>query len=435
MKASLKNFLLVLLTLVLFTGCKNDLKNIEVKEYEGWEIPLKQLDSIYYQDALELVKTVETSYPAFALGDIGEEYEIAKSEFLNSIDEATKLDDFKFLLRTYLGVLGDGHIRLGLLTSQEFLDLDYYLDGDGIFLLDENGNKTHKKLIKVGSIEVNNILDLVDHYFVAENETARIYNRSLFAFNYDIIERDNCKIDDNKVGVLIDDRGIISESYVGFVSKDPYDIYDYSKEIEWTMIDDIFYIDMNVCIDNSNLNKVADDLSKAVKGGIDKVIIDIRNNPGGNSLACEALLNAMGMEVPNYGVYVRNSDLVKANYGGDNEGVLYEKPNKARAHKNKKVNLIALINEGTFSSATMMGVFIQDGDLGTLIGRPSINSPSSYGDILSYRMARSGLDVSISYKKFLRPDTRADQKTLIPDILVDYDQDSMEIAIDYLKNK
>lgn len=35
MKASLKNFLLVLLTLVLFTGCKNDLKNIEVKEYEG----------------------------------------------------------------------------------------------------------------------------------------------------------------------------------------------------------------------------------------------------------------------------------------------------------------------------------------------------------------------------------------------------------------
>lgn len=198
---------------------------------------------------------------------------------------------------------------------------------------------------------------------------------------------------------------------------------------------DIFYIDMNVCIDNSNLNKVADDLSKAVKGGIDKVIIDIRNNPGGNSLACESLLNAMGMEAPNYGVYVRNSDLVKANYGGDNEGVLYEKPNKARARKNKKVNLIALINEGTFSSATMMGVFIQDGDLGTLIGRPSINSPSSYGDILSYRMARSGLDVSISYKKFLRPDTRADQKTLIPDILVDYDQDSMEIAIDYLKNK
>lgn len=100
---------------------------------------------------------------------------------------------------------------------------------------------------------------------------------------------------------------------------------------------DIFYIDMNVCIDNSNLNKVADDLSKAVKGGIDKVIIDIRNNPGGNSLACEALLNAMGMEAPNYGVYVRNSDLVKANYSGDNEGFLYEKPNKARARKNKKV--------------------------------------------------------------------------------------------------
>lgn len=435
MKSSFKKFLLTLLTLVLFVGCKNDLENIEIKEYEGKEIPLRQVDSIYYQDALELVKTLETSHPAFVLDDIGEEYEIAKGQFLNSIDEETKLDDFKFLLRNYLGVLADGHTGLRLLSSQEFLDLDYYLDGDSIFLLDENGDKTHKKIIKVGSIEVNKILDLVDHYFVAENETARIYNRSLFAFNYDIIERASCKIDDNKVGILIDDRGIISESYVDFASKDPYDIYDYSKEIEWTMIDDIFYIDMNVCIDNSNLNKVADDLSKALKGGIDKVIIDIRNNPGGNSLACEALLNAMGMEAPSYGVYVRNSDLVKANYGGDNEGVLYKRPNKARALKNKKINLIALINEGTFSSATMMGVFIKDGDLGILIGRPSTNSPSAYGDILNYKMSRSGLDVSISYKKFLRPDTRADQKTLIPDILVHGDEDILKTGIDYLKNK
>lgn len=110
----------------------------------------------------------------------------------------------------------------------------------------------------------------------------------------------------------------------------------------------------------------------------------------------------------------------------------------------KKINrliiiFIALIvilsscsNEITYSSATMMAVFVQDGDLGTVIGTPSSNAPSSYGDILYYKLPASGIEVSISYKRWLRPDTDADQRILMPDIVTEYNEDILQRAIDYL---
>lgn len=60
------------------------------------------------------------------------------------------------------------------------------------------------------------------------------------------------------------------------------------------------------------------------------------------------------------------------------------------------------------------------------------NSPSSYGDILYYKMPNSSIAVSISYKRFLRPDREADHRILLPDIVTPYGSDILQIAIDYL---
>jgi len=105
----------------------------------------------------------------------------------------------------------------------------------------------------------------------------------------------------------------------------------------------------------------------------------------------------------------------------------------------KKINRLIIIfiasscsNEITYSSATMMAVFVQDGDLGTVIGAPSSNAPSSYGDILYYKLPASGIEVSILYKRWLRPDTDADQRILMPDIVTEYNEDILQRAIDYL---
>ena len=110
-------------------------------------------------------------------------------------------------------------------------------------------------------------------------------------------------------------------------------------------------------------------------------------------------------------------------------------PDRTTAKNNESIDLVVLTNERTFSSATMLAVYVKDGGLGTIIGTPSVNAPSSYGDILYYKMPKTGLEVTISYKKFLRPDTEADQRILLPDIITDYYDDALETAIDYLSMK
>jgi C-terminal processing protease CtpA/Prc len=52
-------------------------------------------------------------------------------------------------------------------------------------------------------------------------------------------------------------------------------------------------------------------LKDSLKAGVTKVIIDVRNNPGGDSSACTQLLEAQGMKAPNYGTYIRYSALQK----------------------------------------------------------------------------------------------------------------------------
>jgi hypothetical protein len=80
----------------------------------------------------------------------------------------------------------------------------------------------------------------------------------------------------------------------------------------------------------------------------------------------------------------------------------------------------------------MLAVFVQDGKLGTVMGQPSTNSPTCYGDILSLQLDNSHLPISVSYKKFIRPDTEANQHMLIPDIPVPLSDDPLLRALDYL---
>jgi hypothetical protein len=40
-----------------------------------------------------------------------------------------------------------------------------------------------------------------------------------------------------------------------------------------------------------------------------------------------------------------------------------------------------------------------------------------------------GIDLAVSSKKFLRPDTEADQTTLVPDVAVPFWQDSLDTAL------
>lgn len=151
----------------------------------------------------------------------------------------------------------------------------------------------------------------------------------------------------------------------------------------------------------------------------------------------EQLLKAMGMQAPSYGCYIRISELsVKTrSLRQTDDDIIYYEPNVYSTVKNDGIELVILTDTLTFSSATMLGVWVKDGNLGTIIGRPSMNAPSCFGDMLPFKLPVSQLSINISYKKFLRPDTAADPTLLMPDILTERSEDALAVALEYLSSK
>ena len=86
---------------------------------------------------------------------------------------------------------------------------------------------------------------------------------------------------------------------------------------------------------------------------------------------------------------------------------LGETPNR-RVGDPFRGQLFVLTSKATFSSGNWFGVIVRDNQLGKIVGEPTGNAPSSFGDVLSFTLPRSGLGFTLSYKQWIRPDPSRD---------------------------
>ncbi len=75
----------------------------------------------------------------------------------------------------------------------------------------------------------------------------------------------------------------------------------------------------------------------------------------------------------------------------------------------------------TFSSAMMFAMYIKDNNLGLVVGEASGNNPSSYGDVVQFRLPESRLYMQVSWKKWYRIDESKDGQLIEPDLPVKAD--------------
>ena len=88
-----------------------------------------------------------------------------------------------------------------------------------------------------------------------------------------------------------------------------------------------------------------------------------------------------------------------------------------------------LCNLTTASASVILCAGVQDGKLGTVIGRSPYNSPSFYGSIVRYTLPETQINLQISSGYRKRFDENADQSVFVPDIVTDIYQDSLEFAV------
>ncbi len=62
-------------------------------------------------------------------------------------------------------------------------------------------------------------------------------------------------------------------------------------------------------------------------------------------------------------------------------------------------DVFLLINEGTFSSATMLAATIKDYELGTLVGEETGGLASNFGEVYSFALPNTRLVATVSCKR------------------------------------
>jgi hypothetical protein len=188
---------------------------------------------------------------------------------------------------------------------------------------------------------------------------------------------------------------------------------------------------------------------------IQTLVVDVRDNGGGNSKLCDVLLSWLKpqAEIRSGSSKIRFSTLwaqqypalateyrqaLTANGQTFTMGKMYATNQIPRLsssetevsvtestasyfQKNEEASRIFhgkvffIQNENTFSSAGMLIVDAVDNQIGTVIGTSSSYRPCDYGDLLTWQLPNTQLRGYVSHKIFLRPDaSKCDEPTLKP---------------------
>lgn len=159
-------------------------------------------------------------------------------------------------------------------------------------------------------------------------------------------------------------------------------------EFYWsTFSEGVCYINYNKCRDMeapaSSVSEFCDQLTKELTDNnkVDKLVIDIRHNSGGNSELFKPFLQWLG----------KNKDL------------------------NQHGKLFVIVGRDTFSSASLNLFYLKYNTDAIFVGEPTGGKPNHFGEVKYLELRRSGLYVRYSTKFYHLVDDDA-QLSFVPDI-------------------
>jgi len=165
------------------------------------------------------------------------------------------------------------------------------------------------------------------------------------------------------------------------------------------------------------------------------LIIDIRENTGGDTRVADALMNYItARPYRDFSeISMRSSAFVKRRLGRNNYVEIYgteawgapdgqivhlsidysdPEPELDRFHG----RVYILTGPGTYSTAVVFAAAAQDAHAATIVGQETAGSPTFYGEAFPFELPRSGLNVTVSTKYFIGPSGIRSTRGVIPSI-------------------
>lgn len=379
-------------------------------------------------DAVQMAGFVEQVHPVF-LHTPPAAYTRAKGAYLAAAKQATSVFAFRALTSQFLTSLEDGHTHV-YWTEGSFLQVNWRWENGALISL---GGSLPKgaQVASVGGVPVKTITSKIAALFPEENDAGVYRANEQYSTYASVLSLliPNLK---GSVPVAVRQNGALHTIDVPF---GPISLLSGAESGNSSVAsgkteNGAFVFTLRSCTFDSTYTQTLNALKKAVAGGTDKVVVDVRGNGGGNSNVCKGILEALGMEPGGYGVLIRYSKPAQKQNGYPYSSGFYRNAPVNTAKPNPHIQLRVLTDAGTFSAATMLAVWVQDGRLGKVVGQPSANMPSSYGDIIDFTLNNSGLQGSVSHKQWLRPDSSKNaERELTPDIQTPDGADALQAAL------
>jgi hypothetical protein len=397
------------------------------------DTPQRQLPSPDYTEDFEyIVSTLSSVHPSLVDGWSEEQNDLIeniKTQLSHVEDDA----DFVSLVSPLFLSFNDAHTGLGYswTGSNPGTKLPLIWLNEGLFVFEKwAGFEAGDEIIKIRQMKTERILEILSEQYISrENDYWLRARATSFAFHrFFIDEYSLVKNDVIPVTVMRNGRRMrvdVSPNVGGPGAwYNRYSNYKTEVYIE----SDLTYFRMDTCRPDSSFNATLKRLFTRIKeDNIGKLAIDLRYNSGGNSAIIYELMRYFEQEeFVFFGTDVRGSpEASSQRQGFPDHGFSQFPPQVKQSPIEEKYtdlifrgDLYILTSNYTFSSGNWIATVFQDNGLGKIVGEPTGNAPSSFGDILSFRCPSSLLSFTVSCKQFVRPisDEGVPADALYPDL-------------------
>jgi Periplasmic protease len=371
-----------------------------------------------------VVDKIKSTHPLTMQG-LPDYMKAAADELIKKIDD---VDSLLMNLCKLTSLLHDGHtnIEIEYKSGDLCLNLPCIWLNDGLFATaDYLGALKGDKIISVGNYSIEEIVSKLCEMIPHENEylvkmRATTYPFINYHFFSEFMLRSMRALKNNEVEITVV-RGketlsftIPLENYNGFLafkSNEDFASFRIENDVAVFKLDECIYNDVYI-------KKLKDFFDMVKQSNIKKIIIDLRENMGGNCLvATEFLAYVDVSSYYFYGVKVRNQ----------NENCLSE-INSEKTPINNSIDghsrifsgkIFCLVSNKTFSSARIYAAVLKDNDIATIVGEPTGGKPCSCGNPLRFQTPNLGVKFRVSSRYFTRPSVNGkDDLALFPDVIV-----------------
>lgn len=419
----------VSIAILTATGCGPAAQRADIPQVPGDQV----LTSDQMREDLEYtIRTLRQVHPATCRG-FTDEQETLIERLRADVTKPMPSRQFYLIAAELLCSMHDGHTHLQAMQQQHNRSVDVplaHLSGGLYIIRDCEPFRAGDRVVAVGGRPVDELVEQLARYLPTENpqwlahQSADALTREAFLCSLEVAGEDGVDFTIQRQG----ERQTVTAALVSERKHkpDPPARHWVGYTIDPDASLGVFTLDSCRCNDEYK-TKVKEFFTEVRDRQIRHVAVDLRRNGGGDSKVVDEFFSYLDAdEYRSFGCEIRHSVASARQRGGLQwwGRSVY----KNGMHKNHKCDDPSLLFDGslyiltaveTYSSGNWFALLVKDNGLGTILGEPTGNQPTCYGDVLRFQMPNTGIYFTMSFKKWIRPDPASDPAdALYPDVTV-----------------